>query len=117
MKNNLKLKTLKLTTYLTVFVWITTGIITVGSIYLSFIGFFINLTVGILFILIGIYLGIKEKSLYELITKICNEEQSQLCQKVILGEIILIMISLLIGLGILIAVSSRVFVEGFAVFG
>lgn len=117
MKNNLRLKILQFATYLTILLWITTGLIIVGSIYLSRIGFVINLVIGILFILIGMYFYLKEKAFSKLLTQICEGKQDKLHKKVILGEIIFIMMALFIGATALSAVSSRVFGQGFAVFG
>ncbi len=117
MKNNLQLKLLQFATYLTIFLWITSGLIIIGSIYLSRIGFVINLLVGTLFILLGLYFYFKEKFLSEFLKKTCESELGKLYKKVILGEVIFIMVTLLVGVIILSAVSSRVFGEGFAVFG
>ena len=117
MKNNLRLKILHFATYLTILLWITTGLITIGSIYLSRIGFVTNIIVGILFILLGVYFYFKEKALSELLGKTYKKEQDKLHNKVILGEIIFIMVALLVGGTILSAVISRVFWEGYAVFG
>ena len=65
----------------------------------------------------GVYFYFKEKALSELLAKTCKEQQDKLHRKVILREIIFIIVALLIGITILSAVSSRVFEEGFAVFG
>ena len=117
MKNILQLRLLQFATYFTTFLWITSGLLTIGSIYLSRIGFVINLIVGTLFILLGIYFYCKEKALSELLEKTCQGKLGKLHKKVILGEVVFIMIALLVGIIILSAVSSRVFGEGFAVFG
>lgn len=102
---------------MSIFLWITIGLITLGSIYLSRIGYIINLIVGILFLIIAIYFYFKEKYFLEFLTKTNQVEQDLLFKKVILGEIILVMTALLVGTIALSAVSMRVFVEGFAVFG
>lgn len=116
MKNNLRLKILQFSTYFTVCLWTTAGLITIGSIYLSRTGFVVNLIAGTIFILSGLYFHFKEKNLSQLLKKTCKGEQNKLHKKVILGEIIFIMVVLLLGITILSAVTSRVFREGFAVF-
>ncbi|MDD2680748.1 MAG: hypothetical protein PHE20_01440 [Patescibacteria group bacterium] len=111
------MKILQFTTIFTAFLWVATGLVTVGSIYLSNIGFVINLIVGLSFILIGFYLHLKEKNIFGLL-KIVPEDQSRnLYKKVIVGEIIFIAAALFFGLMAFSAVLSRVFGEGFAVFG
>ena len=117
MKNNFKFKIILLATYIASSTWIICGLITLGSIYLSRIGFTINFIVGLLFILLGVYIYSKEKALLELLVKAHEGKQSRLIKKVIIGEIIFITLALLVGIVIVSAVSSRVFGEGFAVFG
>ena len=116
MKNNL-LKIIALATYPCTALWIVSGIITIGSIYLSSIGLAINIIVGIIFILIGVYFYLKEKSLLQLLANECVGPDSKLRTKVIAGEIIFIIMMFLVGVIILSAVLQRVFGDGVSVFG
>lgn len=115
--NILRLKILRIITYLATLIWVVTGLVTIGSIYLSRIGFVINLLVGKSFILLGTYFYFKEKALSELLEITYQDQFSKLHNKVFLGEFFFMMFALLVGIIILSAVSSRVFKEGFAVFG
>ncbi len=111
------MKILKNITLFTGLLWIINGFITIGSIYLSYIGIVVNCIVGMLFILIGIYFYKRGKILLELLTKTSDSLPHKLRKKVITSEIILTAGILFIGFIILCAISSRVFREGFAVFG
>ncbi len=117
MKNNVRLTILRYASYGASMVWIATGLIIIGSIYLSSSGFFINLIIGVLFILLGIFFYSKEKTLLQILSQNHEDIQNTLYKKSINGEIILAMLTLFLGLMLLSAASSRVFVEGYPVFG
>jgi len=117
MKGNLKLKILKLLDLINISLWLIIGLITIGSIFLSSIGFVINLVVGSIFISIAIFFNYKRKYLFELLKKIYNDGVYVLTDKVINGEIVGLVTALILGILIFSAVSSRVFIEGFPVFG
>ena len=106
---------LQISTYLTTFAWILTGLIIIGSIYLSRTGIITNLVVGILFLAFGIYFFLKEKFILKFLKR-RDLNTDGLLKKVILGELIFIIIALLIGIIALSAVSLRVFIKGFSVF-
>ena len=116
MKNNLKLKLLQFISYATSGVWIIAGLITIGGFFLSGIFFVINVSIGTIFVLLGIFFYLKEKTVIELFTKNCEIEDT-LYKKVINGELIFIILAFFIGLVIVILTSFRVFEESTSVFG
>ncbi|QEN04580.1 hypothetical protein EW093_07640 [Thiospirochaeta perfilievii] len=117
MKGNLKLKILKFLDLINISLWLIIGLITIGSIFLSSIGYVINLVVGSIFISIAIFFNYKRKYLFELLKKTCIDGEDILTDKVINGEIVGIISALILGIIIFTAVYSRVFIEGFPVFG
>ena len=114
---NKKLKVLQISAYATALLWLTSGVLTIGSIYLSTIGAFINITVGSIFLIIAVFYMEKQKRLYFLLNQTCKKDPTVLCQKVISLELLSMGIAIFLGLIVVYAITHRIFYEGFAVFG
>ena len=112
----MKIKSLQILSLITAFVWTAVGIITVGSIYLSMGGFVINVVVGSLFIFIGQFIFWKERYFVKFLREAVSNNK-KLKVTVIISELFFIGGILLVGLVAFFGVFSRVFLEGFAVFG
>ena len=98
--------------------WTGLGVLTIGSIAVSSIGWVINLGMGLLFILIGSYLYIRGKSLTRFYAGAADQLQADPnFQRVIHLDLVFIIISCLLSSAFLIGAFIRVFFEGFAVFG
>ena len=104
--------------------WMLSGVITIGSILNGTVGFFINIVVGVIFILIGVYVLTKAVYFLKLLAEVRSLESNDR-HKTDIGiyrinvrlEILLMLSFVLSGLIILSAVISRTFYEGFPVFG
>ncbi len=108
----------KYTTFIGALLWIALGIITVGSIALSSIGWVINLIFGLLFILIGVFIWSRMYYLNRFLIRSSQNVQLNIdLQRYLRLEIVLAVGILFVGLILLMGASSRVFGEGFAVFG
>ncbi len=122
--NNKALNFLKILSYAVFSIWVLLGGLTFLSIYYGMTGFVINIVMGCVFILIGLYLFLKAKNILALfysfnrftINKNTNIINTQF-KKMIFFENIFILLSLLIGLIFLTAIFSRVFSEKLPVFG
>ena len=122
--NNKALNFLKILSYAVFSIWVLLGVLTFLSIYYGMTGFVINIVMGCVFILIGLYLFLKAKNILALfysfnrftINKNTNIINTQF-KKMIFFENIFILLSLLIGLIFLTAIFSRVFSEKLPVFG
>lgn len=108
------MKKIKYMSYITTFVWMMISFITLSSIYLSSIGWVINLTMSIIFALVSIYVFYKERNFILLISSINNNTYKT---KAIIYELLSLTIILLVGLVALSGVYHRVFNEQFSVFG
>lgn len=98
--------------------WVGLGGLTVGSIALSSIGWVINLVMGLLFMLIGVYLYFRAKNLhrfYETITP--TARNNPYIQRFLNLELIFVLSTCFVGVIFLSAGISRVFGEGYAIFG
>ena len=93
------------------------AVITTGSLFLSPDSYAPHLIVGSIFLFLGFFFYLKEKNLTEFMEQTGSDEPTGALKKVIFGEAALLLLAFLIGLGILFAVSSRVFGEGLSVFG
>jgi hypothetical protein len=104
--------------YLGTFFWAGLGLLTIGSIAISSIGWVINLVMGSLFILIGYFLYLRAKNFYRFFRAITPDTQniSYLQKFLRLDLVIVVGITFLGGL-LLMAGIFRVFGEGFAIFG
>lgn len=109
----------KIFSNISVFLWCITGILTIGSLFNSATGIFINITVGMMFILTSYFLYLKSKNFLKLINDIdqFNDNSAVKYQKVLFFELVFSVIVSFIGLISLSAVISRVFAEGLTVFG
>ena len=98
--------------------WSVLGMMTIGSIAVSSIGWVINLGMGLLFILIGVYLYFRGNSLHRFYSSaVDNLQQDPNYQRFLRFEMIFVIISSILSGVFLIAAFIRVFREGFAVFG
>ncbi|MEE4177113.1 MAG: hypothetical protein V2I46_06340 [Bacteroides sp.] len=112
----MKIRILRVLGYCASIIWIISGLIIIGSIFLSAIGVYINLTVGLLFIIAGIYL-IWRNMLFINFLMEGGGIQTKTYNKIVIAEIILFKTLFLFGLVIFSAIFFRVFIEKYAVFG
>jgi hypothetical protein len=100
------------------FLWFGLGAITIGSIALSPISWAINLIIGLFFILIGWFLHRRASSFYHFYSTSADDTQNnQSLLRFLRLDFLAILGTCLVGSLLLIASISRVFGEGFAVFG
>jgi hypothetical protein len=109
------MKFLKILSYFVAICWVLAGLIIIGSLYLGTALWIVHIVVGTLFISIGIYFLQKERCFLELLKSI--KDRDKVVQKNILFELILLLFFCFFGLVALSAIYSRVFNEGFSVFG
>ena len=122
--SNKTLNFLKALSYAVFTVWVLLGVFTFLSIYYGMTGIIINIVMGAVFILIGLYLFLKAKNILALfysfnrftINKNTNIINTQF-KKMIFFENIFMLLSLVIGLIFLTAIFSRMFSEKLPVFG
>ena len=104
--------------FLSTIFWAGLGVLTIGSIVISANGWVINLVIGSFFILIGIFLYLRAKNLHRFYEVIPSDVQNTPPLKHFLRlEMILILGTGFLGGMLLLAGISRVFGEGFAIFG
>lgn len=98
--------------------WFGVGLITIGGIVLSSLGWIINLVMGLIFISIGWLLYRRASSFYLFFSAspVTNQNNLHLQRFMRLDLLVVCGASLLGGI-LLIASISRVFGEGYAVFG
>lgn len=111
------LKTLKTTAYITVIIWLLTGILIVASIINDTMGASINLFMGVVFIAIAYYLYIKTQNSLTLLQIPFKTNVKNIKKQFFRIELVFFILNLLFGLLLLSGVISRVFVEKMAVFG
>ena len=98
--------------------WIALGIITIGSIVLSSIGWGINLIMGLLFMLIGCFLYFRAYNLHHFYVNATENMQENLhLRRFLRLDLIFVLGTLLVGALLVSAATSRVFGEGFPIFG
>lgn len=85
LRTHFEFKILLYISWLASFLWVISGIIVIGSIYLSPSDFAINLIGGGILILAGSYFFLKEKLLLQLLK---SSEEGKLCKRIIRYEII-----------------------------
>lgn len=98
--------------------WIALGTLTIGSIVLSSIGWVINLVMGLLFILIGCFLYLRAyhwRRFY--ITVSSDMRNNPHLQRFLRLDLLFVLGACLLGALFLTAGVSRVFGEGYAIFG
>ena len=94
------------------------GIVTVGSIFLSSIGWLINLVMGCIFIIIGFFFYLRGRAFNQFVATTTRDVLANLfLQRYLRLEIVLAVCVFLIGGFLLAASMYRVFGEGLAVFG
>jgi len=105
-------------------IWILLGVMTAGSFVMNRIGLMINLVIGTIFCLIGLYLLVRAKAALRLGMAICEARDSAQHRNMSLRmtrlfawDLLLVCISLLVGIVLLSAATYRVFFERLAVFG
>ena len=106
--------------YSTSLIWLNSGIIIAASSYLSSDGdytWFVNLIVGIPFMLVTLFFRYKWHLLIQYLTKQkTTSQEKQIKQKLIITKLIGFVFVLSVGLVCLSAVFSRLFIEGMAIF-
>ena len=105
--------------YGTSLIWLSSGIIITTSPYLSSDGdytWFVNLAVGIPFMLVTLFFHYKWHLLIQYLTKQKTNQEKQIKQKLIITELIGFAFVLLVGLVCLSSVFYRRFIEGMAIF-
>ena len=101
-----------------VFLWAGLGTITIGSIAVSSLGWVINLVMGLIFICIGWFLYLRASNFQLFYYASDAETRNNLYLKRFLrSDLILVLIAGLVGTLLILASISRVFGEGYAVFG
>jgi len=105
------MKKLKFLTFVNFISWFILSFITIFSIFFSSIGWIINLSMGLFFALISIYIFFKEKNLITLLLIYENKN------KIINYEIVFLIFMLLISIVTFLGIYHRVFIENLAVFG
>ena len=104
--------------FLSAILWAGLGLLTVASVTLSTIGWEVNVMVGVLFISIGVFLYLRAKNLhwfYDVIsTDVKNTPQ---LNRFLRLEMIFVLGTCFLGGLLLMAGISRVFGEGYAIFG
>lgn len=103
--------------FLSGLLWIGLGLIVIGSIAVSSLGWGINLIVGSVMLLIGVFLGLRGRALTAMIESYEPEENTVRVSRFLRYDLILIGGISLIGLLLLAMSIYRVFGEGYAVFG
>ena len=98
--------------------WIGLGALTLGSIVLSSIGWVINLVIGLIFILIGYFLYLRASKLVRFyVTATDDVQNNPHMQRFLRLDLMLVLSTCFLGGLLLTAGISRVFGEGYAIFG
>jgi hypothetical protein len=94
------------------------GMLTIGSIVLSSIGWFINLGMGLFFIMIGVYLYFRGNSLHRFYSgAVDNLQDDPKFRRFLRLDLLFVIISCVVSGAFLTGAFIRIFFEGFAVFG
>jgi len=98
--------------------WLILGMLTIGSIAASSLVWIVNLGMGLLFIIIGVFIYLHGMRLHLFYASAVHKLQKDPnFQKFLRLDLIFVIISCLGGGVLLIGALIRVFMEGFAVFG
>ncbi len=98
--------------------WVGLGVLTVGSIAVSTLGWAINLIMGALFIFIGWYIYARSDSFCRVYSSSASDMQNNPhIQRFLRLDLMFVLGACLVGGSLLVASISRVFGDGFAVFG
>ncbi len=111
----MQIKLLQFLRVFAVLLWAMVGVI--GNIYLPTSAFAINIVMGSVFILVGQFVFWKEKYFIKLLKELVGQGNKKLKTQIVIGEAFFLVAVFLVGLGMFFGVFSRVFLEGFAVFG
>ena len=103
--------------YLNALAWLLLGLLSIGSIINGSDGLMINIVLGSLFILIGIYFYLRTKNHQKLLLLFAEKKADQYFKHFILLEKILISMSLFFIFILLSGVIHRIFGENMPVFG
>ena len=104
--------------FISAILWTGLGVLTIGSIALSSIGWAINLIIGLLFMLIAYFLYLRVKNLHCFYETIPSDAQNNPhLQRFLRLEMIFVLGTCFFGIILLSAGISRVFGEGYAIFG
>lgn len=109
------LKIIQFISILTTIVWLLAGLLTIGSLLISTIGILINISVGVFFILIGIYIYLKFRYFLIFLTHSLPKKADYSYAGILITESIFFLVSFSIGIVILYLVWFRTFYEGLAV--
>jgi len=113
-----EVKTYRIATIISSLLWISNGVITILSIANSYIGIYINIIVGLIFIAIGIFTIYKSNIILKIYhEKTTSKNIGNSFSKLLYLESAYTFISISIALLIISAITHRAFVEHFAVFG
>ena len=113
----------KVSAYTSVFIWLAIGMLIIGSISLSYSGMYINIIIGIIFVLISFYLCFKTKNTLSILNEInnvklhSNANSFKSLNNFIITEIIFNILSLAISIILLSGVITRIWGEGKPIFG
>ena len=108
----------KFSSILSAILWFLLGLLTIGSIAISSLGWIINLSMGVLFLIIAGFIFLHGKNLHQFYTRTIEIVQNDLHFKRFLWlDLIFVLSTVFLGGVFLIAAFFRVFGEGFAVFG
>ncbi len=114
-----KLFIYKIAANFSIVLWFIDGLLTIGSIINGTIGLFINIIMGIIFMLISLYIYLKVKNVIRIInhSEDLTTKNKAIYNRFIFIEITFTFISITVGSIALSGIASRVFGEGLAVFG
>ena len=108
----------KFSSILSAILWLLLGILTIGSITISSLGWIINLSMGFLFIIIAGFIYLHGKNLHQFYSNAIEIIQNDPHFKRFLRlDLLFVFSTTFLGGVSLIAAFFRVFGEGFAVFG
>jgi len=108
----------KYSSILSASLWLILGILTAGSIVISKLGWIINVGMGLLFIIIGCFMYFHGNSLHQFYGSAVEKIQyDPNFRRFLRLDLIFVLISCIFSGISLIAVITRIFFEGYAVFG
>jgi hypothetical protein len=98
--------------------WSGLGMLTIGGIAVSSIGWFINLGMGLLFLFIGCFMYFHGNSLHRFYAGGADQlQEDPKLQRFLRWDLIFVIISCILSGSLFTAAFYRIFFEGFAVFG
>jgi hypothetical protein len=101
-----------------VYLWLALGILTIGSILVSSLGWIVNLGMGLLFIIIGCLMYLHGNSLHRFYKGSMDKlQEDPNFQRFLRLDLLFVIISCIVISAMLTGAFIRIFIEGFAVFG